>query len=352
MRCESAMIEQFMSLRRFPSAASAHGGYRSLGGMGAVEMATNDSGSKERPQVLIVDDVPENIAVLAAALEADCEVFFAMSGDEAIEIASNVPIDLILLDIMMPDVDGYEVCRLLKLDPRLAEIPVIFVTAKTDLEDEAKGFEVGGVDYITKPIKRLRVRARVNTHLQLKASRDRVRSLANVDGIGGMPNRATFDSLLERETRRAELEQGPLSLLLIGVDDFSALVDTKGHLASQTLLERVAEGLAHQPRGPLDFCAHFGGPQFAMILPQQGVETARDRATAVIDAVSRLGLRGIDPRYPVTASVGGMTVDFARLEPTKRLRSQDLAFAASEALKRAASSGRGQLWLQCWEPAV
>lgn len=315
-------------------------------------MATNESGSEERPHVLIVDDVPENIEVLAAALGADYEVFFAMSGDEAIEITSSLPIDLILLDIMMPDVDGYEVCRLLKLDPRLAEIPVIFVTAKTDIEDEAKGFEVGGVDYITKPIKRLRVRARVNTHLQLKASRDRLRSLANVDGIAGIPNRASFDSLLERETTRAGLEQGPLSLLLIGIDDFGALVDAKGHLAIQTLLGRVGQGLADQARGALDFLAYFGGHQFAMILPQQGAEPAFERAAALVDAVARLRLKGLDPAHSVTASVGGVTVEFALVDPSLRLRSQDLALAASQALEQAASGGCGQLWLQRWEAAM
>ncbi|NEX16077.1 MAG: diguanylate cyclase response regulator [Halochromatium sp.] len=325
-------------------------------------MATTDVGSKEhelearepepRPQVLIVDDVPENIEVLAAALDADCEVFFAMSGDEAIEIASSLPVDLILLDIMMPDVDGYEVCRLLKLDPRLAEIPVIFVTAKTDIDDEAKGFEVGAVDYITKPIKRMRVRARVQTHLQLKAARDRLRTLANVDGIAGLANRATFDSLLERETKRAELEQAPLSLLLIGVDDFGALVDTRGHLAIQTLLERVGQGLAAHAWGALDFCAHFGGHQFAMVLPQQGAEAALDRAATLIDAVAQLGLKGVEPMQPVTVSVGGMTIDFALVDPTVSVSSQELVLAASQALERAASSGHGQLWLQRWESAV
>lgn len=315
-------------------------------------MATNESGSEERPHVLVVDDVPENIEVLAAALGADYEVFFAMSGDEAIEIASRLPIDLILLDIMMPDVDGYEVCRLLKLDRRLAEIPVIFVTAKTDIEDEAKGFEVGGVDYITKPIKQLRVRARVKTHLQLKASRDCLRSLAHVEGIAGMPNRVTFDSLLERETTRAQLEQGPLSLLLISIDDFASLVDAKGHLAIQTLLERVGQGLNDQARGALDFLAHFGGHQFAMILPQQGAETALDRATTLMDAVARLRLKGLDPTHSVTASVGGVTVEFALIDPSPRLRSQDLALAASQALEQAASNGRAQLSLQRWESVM
>ncbi len=317
-----------------------------------TNQSTNESSSQERPHVLIVDDVPENIEVLAAALGADCEVFFAMSGDEAIEVASSLPIDLILLDIMMPDVDGYEVCRLLKADPRLAEIPVIFVTAKTDIEDEAKGFEVGAVDYITKPIKRLRVRARVNTHLQLKASRDRLRALANVDGIAGMPNRAIFDSLLERETKRAELEEVPLSVLLIGIDDFDHLMETKGHLASRALIERVGKKLAEYAPGPLDYCAHFGGPQFAMLLPQQGAEAALGRAAALMDAVAQLRLKGIDPMRTVTVSIGGMTVDFALIDPNARVRSQELALAASQALEQAASSGRGQLWLQRWETQV
>ncbi len=327
-------------------------------------MATSDPASEQRPHLLIVDDVPENIEVLAAALGDDYEVFFAISGEEAMEIALNRRIDLILLDIMMPDVDGYEVCRLLKLEPRLAEIPVIFVTAKTELEDEAKGFAVGAVDYIAKPIKRLRVRARVETHLQLKASRDRLRALANVDAIAGMPNRAVCDTLLAREAKRAELDGTRLSFLLVGLDDVEAIAQSAGQHALERQLERIAQAIGAQcsdqrsERGagrisnPLDLCAHYGGSRFAILLPQANAEAAFERASAIIEAVAALGLRDADSKRLLTVSVGGITADFARLDKAEPLRGQELALAAMQALEQAMHSGQGQRWLQRWEATL
>jgi len=314
--------------------------------------AIEEPKAQSRPHLLIVDDVPENIEVLAAALGADCEIFFAVSGEEAIEIASNHRIDLILLDIMMPEVDGYEVCRLLKLEPQLAEIPVIFVTAKTDTKDEAQGFAVGGVDYITKPIKRLIVRARVNTHLQLKASRDRLRALADVDGVAGMPSRAAFDRLLERETKRAQLERTSISLLMVGVDAFAALSEGQGRLSSQRQLERIGEALAAATDGPLDLCAHYGGPQFAVLLPQSDAEAAAQSAAVLMDVVAALDARFAGSRQQLSVSVGGICADFALLDLTERISAQDLALAATQALEEASKSGRSQLWLRRWETAA
>ncbi|NBC48456.1 MAG: response regulator, partial [Gammaproteobacteria bacterium] len=294
---------------------------------------------------------PENIEVLAAALGTEYEVFFAISGDEAIELTSSQRIDLILLDIMMPEVDGYEVCRLLKLDPELAEIPVIFVTAKTDLEDEAKGFAVGAVDYITKPIKRLTVRARVKTHLELKASRDRLKALANLDTVAGLPNRATFDQVLERETTRAQLEGAPLSLLLLGIDAFDLVAQAQGRSALQRSVEQVGYAAAAKASGPLDLCAHYGGPQFALLLPHADVATASARGAALIDAVAALGLQHGEgaARRPLTASVGGVSADFVLIDPAMRVRPQEMTLLATRALDEAARSGCGQLSLRRWE---
>ena len=314
--------------------------------------AIEDPEAQPRPHLLIVDDVPENIEILAEALGADCEIFFAVSGEEAIEIASNHRIDLILLDIMMPEVDGYEVCRLLKLEPQLAEIPVIFVTAKTDTKDEAQGFAVGGVDYITKPIKRLTVRARVNTHLQLKASRDRLRALADVDGLAGMPSRPTFERLLERETKRAQLERTSISLLMVAVDAFTALREERGILSSQRQLEPVGEALAAATEGPLDLCAHYGGPQFAVLLPQSDAEAAAQSAAVLMDAVAALGLRAAGSRQQLSVSVGGISVDFHLLDLSERVHAQELVLAATQALEEASENGRSQLWLRRWETAA
>jgi len=121
-------------------------------------------------KVLIVDDVPANLDLLRGMLQPlEFQIFFATSGEMAQRVAAQSEPDLILLDVMLPDIDGFETCRQLKQEPTLADIPVIFITAKTDVEDLARGFEVGGVDYITKPIKQPEVHARATTHLRIRS---------------------------------------------------------------------------------------------------------------------------------------------------------------------------------------
>lgn len=131
-----------------------------------------------KPKVLIVDDVPANIKILGEAIRGDYEVAIATEGQRALEIAfGDAPPDLVLLDIMMPGMDGYEVCRRIKADKRTANIPIIFITSKSEEEDEATGFEMGVVDYITKPFSLPIVRARIKTHLALKRQQDELRML-------------------------------------------------------------------------------------------------------------------------------------------------------------------------------
>jgi len=130
---------------------------------------------KHLPTVLVVDDAPANLSLLAGLLQADHRVKLAASGAKALELVRRAPPDLILLDIMMPEMDGYEVCRRLKADPRTQAIPVLFLTAMTQTEDEAQGFRVGAADFIQKPINPIVLQARVRTHLQMKAYQDQLR---------------------------------------------------------------------------------------------------------------------------------------------------------------------------------
>ena len=127
---------------------------------------------EERPAILVVDDTEANVDILVEALDTDYDVSVAMDGKSALESVSMNPPDLILLDIVMPEMDGYEVCNRLKSDTKTVDIPVIFLTAMTDLENKTKGFELGAVDYITKPFEILEVKARVNTHLTLKTAKE------------------------------------------------------------------------------------------------------------------------------------------------------------------------------------
>lgn len=138
--------------------------------------------------------MPTNIQILADILKQDYRVLFATSGEQALTIAATREPDLILLDVMMPDIDGFTVCTRLKDDPLLRDTPVIFVTAMGEVEDETRGFGVGAVDYLIKPVSPTVVRARVRKHIELKHQRDLLRRIALVDGLTGI--NSTFARLL------------------------------------------------------------------------------------------------------------------------------------------------------------
>lgn len=137
-----------------------------------------------QPKLLIVDDIPTNIEVLANALSSDYQLIVATDGNKALALAQTQLPDLILLDIMMPEIDGYEVCKRLKADPITHNIPVIFVSAMTNADDEEKGFAVGAVDYIHKPFKLALMQARVKNHVQLKQQADLLRAVAQMQQFG------------------------------------------------------------------------------------------------------------------------------------------------------------------------
>jgi len=208
-----------------------------------------------RQRLLIVDDQPANVRVMAEALRDRYELFFATSGTRALEIAAGGGIELVLLDVVMPDLDGFEVCRRLKSDERTSRIPVIFVTALEEVDDEARGFDVGGVDYIAKPIRPPVVRARVQTHLELKSARDLLESLASVDPLTAIANRRRFDFTLDAEWRRCARSAAPFSLVIVDVDHFKNFNDTYGHARGDECLRMVAQTLRSVARRPGDIAA-------------------------------------------------------------------------------------------------
>ena len=198
----------------------------------------------ERPRLLVVDDQPTNIQVLYQIFQADHEVFMARDGEQALAFCrNNPPPDLVLLDVVMPEMDGIEVCRQLKADPVLADIPVIFVTACSEPADETRALESGGVDFITKPVNPAVVRARVKTHLTLKAQGDVLRSLVFVDGLTGVANRRRFDEALQIEWRRCQRKGAPLALLMMDIDHFKRYNDRYGHQTGDACLQQVAATL-------------------------------------------------------------------------------------------------------------
>ena len=220
-----------------------------------------------RPRLLVVDDQPVNIQAIYQTFCADHQVLMATSGEQAIELCLSKQPDLVLLDVVMPGTDGFEVCRRLKADEATRDIPVIFVTAQDDEAAETRGLDAGAVDFISKPINPKIVRARVRTQLTLKAQSDLLREWVYTDGLTGVHNRRYFDERMEVEWARAIRNSNALSVVLLDVDFFKRYNDCYGHLAGDECLRRVASALRACVRRPGDVVARFGGEEFVCLLP-------------------------------------------------------------------------------------
>lgn len=248
--------------------------------------------------VLLVDDEPTNIEVMAEVLEPFHDLAFATSGEDALRLATELRPDIILLDIVMPDLDGYAVCARLKEDPATARIPVIFVTALDAAEDEARGLEIGAIDYVSKPVRPAILRARVRTHLELKHAHDALEQVSATDALTGVANRHRLEAVLEREFIRQQRTQAPLSLIMLDVDHFKAFNDSYGHVAGDRCLAQVAQGLNNALRDGVDLVARYGGEEFTCVLPDTSAEAARKVAERL-----RLGIT--DLRIPHAKSTSG-----------------------------------------------
>lgn len=260
----------------------------------------------DRQKVLVVDDVPSNIRMLGEALRADYEVMAAASGEKALELVAESRPDLILLDIVMPGIDGYEVLRRLKEDPATQDIPVIFVTGLGDADDEQRGLEMGAVDYISKPFFIPIVMARVRTQLQLKRKSDILESMVMLDALTEIPNRRHFDETLDVEWKRARRAGSPLAVAMMDIDHFKAYNDNYGHAQGDDCLRRVAKALEGASRRPADFVARYGGEEFVAVLPETPHEAAMEVAERLRAAVEAAGLPHAHSRMAdhVTVSVG------------------------------------------------
>lgn len=244
-----------------------------------------------RPSVLIVDDTPSNVQILAHALKHRYEVMVAVNGKNALALLQqDRKPDLILLDVMMPEMDGYEVCRRIKEDHANWNIPVIFVSAKDAVEDQQNGFNLGAVDYITKPFELPLVLARVAVHIRLKLKSQHLEKLALVDGLTDIPNRRALDDMLQRECGRSAREGYSLAVLMIDIDHFKAFNDHYGHGAGDECLRQVAQALAAALHRPGDFIARYGGEEFCILLPDCDSQGAIQVAEHLRDAIETLAI--------------------------------------------------------------
>ena len=288
-------------------------------------------------RILIVDDAMENIQILHQLLREEHDVLFALSGEKALEIAHSQLPDLILLDAVMPGMDGYAVCSALRESAILSAIPVIFVTALNQPEDETRALEAGAVDFITKPFNAAVVRARVRSQLTIKRQADAMRELSLTDSLTGVANRRSFNDTMDSEWRRCARDGVPMALIMADIDHFKDYNDTYGHQAGDLCLQQVSAALRRCAVRPPDLLARYGGEEFIVLLPQETRDGAEVVAQRILDEVRALHIphaRSSVGPY-VTVSLG-----MASVMPTEGMDASTLIRAADALLYRAKHTGR------------
>ncbi len=229
-------------------------------------------------KVLIVDDSHDALAVAKARLAKEkIETLCADSGRRGLELARCERPDLVLLDVDMPDLSGFEVCRELKADPNTCMIPVIFLTASNDTRNKVKGLDVGGVDYITKPFDAFELRARVRAVLRTKHLQDLLIRYSHIDPLTELNNRRALMKRLQEEWDKLQHCGGQLSVMMTDIDHFKQINDTYGHLTGDEVIKLVADVLREQCRES-DFAARYGGDEFTVLA--SGIDASQTAETA------------------------------------------------------------------------
>ena len=301
----------------------------------AQTVATAD----ERPRVLVVDDQRANIQALFQAFQADHKVSMATSGEQALALCRSQPPDLVLLDVVMPGMDGFEVCRQLKADDATKDIPVIFVTGHNDEEAETRGLDVGGADFISKPINPRIVRARVKTQLTMKRQSDLLRQWVYIDAMTRVYNRRYFDEHLASEWDRAARLGAPLTVGLVDVDLFKRYNDHYGHPAGDECLRRVAAVMTASLKRPTDMVARYGGEEFGLLLPDTDAAGALHLAGQIREG---LRLAHIDHAESSVGPLLTISVGLCTWVPGVAGSAPALLAAADAQLYLAKSRGRDQ----------
>ncbi len=288
---------------------------------------------QQKSTILIVDDIPSNIQILAAILKDDYEIKVATSGERALELVQqDTNIDMILLDVEMPQMDGYEVCQILKNKNKTKDIPIIFITSNTDVENEEKGLSLGAVDYITKPVHPAITKARIKTHITIKQQYDELKFIAMHDKLTGLYNRHYLMDEGIRKFASAKRRNEPLTLVISDIDFFKKVNDTYGHLVGDKVLIAVANILDSSKRAE-DFVARYGGEEFVTIFENCNAKDAKIKSENIRKTIEKLHPSNI----PVTSSFG-----IAQL--SKKHENFDMLLKdADEALYVAKNTGRNKI---------
>lgn len=294
----------------------------------------------EKFTLLVVDDEKQNRLLLTELFHEKYKIIQAKNGEQALRLAKNRQPDLILLDVLMPEMDGLTVIKELKRSNDTRHIPVIFITALDSATDEEVGLSLGAVDYIAKPLNAAIVRVRVENHLKIVHQRRLLESLASLDGLTGIPNRRSFDETYKNESARCQREGAELSLLVLDVDQFKLYNDSLGHAAGDRVLQEVAQILRSSVSRAADFVGRYGGEEFVVLLPKTERFNARLVAEKILENLKEAAIPHPESSVAdhITVSIGGATF---RPGPNSDL---DKVFKqADTALYSAKNQGRNQV---------
>lgn len=290
--------------------------------------------------ILIVDDSKLHCRYLSSILEDKYIVKSVRNGRDALAlVCSDDPPDLILLDVVMPEISGYEVCKKLKEMEKTKNIPIIFITGKIEEEDEILAFELGAVDYISKPFNAILVQARVNTQIKLKCYQDYLKSISYLDGLTQIPNRRKFDDYFELMWDFSLRENREVSVIMMDIDYFKLFNDTYGHQVGDECLKKIAKQLQKTITRKTDFVGRYGGEEFVCALPNTNLEDAFMVAEKMRQAIVELKIphEGSKILNIVTISLG-----IATTTPQEGEKRSSIIEKADKALYHSKELGRNR----------
>ncbi|WP_228286258.1 diguanylate cyclase domain-containing protein [Arcobacter vandammei] len=291
-----------------------------------------------KPTILIVDDMTTNLIILSDILKDDYNIKIAKSGLKALEILNSQDnIDLILLDIEMPDINGYEVLRKLKNSDKTKNIPIIFVTAKSSEEDEEYGLNLGAIDYITKPYSKSIVKIRIKNQINLKLKTDLLEQLSMYDGLTNIKNRRFFDESFERVYNKAKRDKSNFALIMIDIDYFKPYNDNYGHGQGDIALKKVASSLQSTLNRANDLVARYGGEEFVVLIQdidEQGLEKISNN---ILESIKELKIKH---EYSLISSQLTISMGIAYYLSNNEIPKIKILMEADETLYKVKNSGK------------
>lgn len=287
--------------------------------------------TKKQRKVLVIDDSYANLILLKTHLNSmGLAALLAENAADGIKAAVEQRPDVILLDVMMPGIDGFETCRRLKADVRTSSIPIIFVSAKDQSEDKISGLKLGAIDYVTKPFNKGELQARIGIMLQMIELQERLLLLANTDELTGLANRRHFFEILDREIRQAKIRGGSVAVMMFDVDHFKNVNDNFGHLDGDRILQQLGKILSENIY-PLDMAARYGGEEFVVLMPGMPVEIAAQRAEKLRSIIDKYDWEVSNQPISVTCSAGVTVFNGAdAADPYDLIRRADDALYAAK----------------------